>query len=330
MLSISPVLAALLVGAGQDRPGPTPVTPFPTNEELTAAFATAHPEAEILTVSPSPTPTAGALVQFRKLCGVARVDDRLEPFSVTSTWNDPATGDTVTLILPGAPPRPPAVAGWKTRTSFATLADHNGDGDIDRIDRNLAVMGRLGALMSCPDLRPPEGVTWVIKPEPDPAPAAQAAGAPGGARPSDDDLLQTLLETRPNTRIISHRFRDTSDQGARAGCGIVEIGGEVEPFNILAMRSRPGEDGQEAYWRTYVRTPAHGDRDNDGDIDRTDRNRDVLDRKLALTFCQDHDPITPPAGVSWRLDPEPDPDRPRSTRIPGTSPRIIPGSRVGG
>lgn len=330
MLSTSLVVAALLLGAVQDRPTPTPVTPFPTDEELVATFTATHPTAEILTLEPAPTPRAGAHVLFRRICGVARVDDRIEPFAMISSWQDPAIDDTVKLVLPGAPPQPPAVAGWKTRTSFPILVDSNGDGEIDRADRNLAAMGRLVALTSCPNLRPPEGVTWMVKAEPDPAQAAQATGAPGGARPSDDDLLHALLETRPAARIISHRFRETPYRGGRAGCGLVEIAGQIEPFNILAIRSREGEDGQEAYWRTYVRTPAHGDRDDDGDIDRDDRNRDVLDRKLALTFCRDHDPITPPDGVSWRVDPEPDPNRQPSTHIPGTAPRIIPGPRVDG
>ncbi len=172
MFSMSLIAVALLTTAGQERPAPAPLTPFPTDDDLTTAFASAHPDAEILSLSPSPTPASDAGVQYRRICGLARVDDRIEPFSVVTTWNDPATSGSVTLV--GAPPRPPVVAGWKTRISFATLVDHNGEGEIDRVDRNIAVMARRTALMSCRDLRAPEGVTWVIEPEPHPDPARQA------------------------------------------------------------------------------------------------------------------------------------------------------------
>jgi len=165
MVSTSLILAALLAGAAQDRPDPAPITPFPTDEELVATFAAAHPTAQVLTLQPTPAPPLGSRVLSRKMCGTARIEGRIEPFVVLSQWRDPAIDDTIVSTFPGGPRPIPETAGWKARTSFPVLIDHNGEGEIDRHDRNLAVMARHAALMVCQDLRAPEGVQWVIKPE---------------------------------------------------------------------------------------------------------------------------------------------------------------------
>jgi hypothetical protein len=154
-------------------------------------------------------------------------------------------------------------------------------------------------------------------------------------RPTDDALLAALQAKAPGARIVSSEFHDTPRGGARAGCGLIEIGGEIEPFHILtswkeALPERApvvvmitqGEDGVErrhpdgplpaepAHWRTWINAPVLEDLDGDG-VDRRDRNRAISERRMALLMCKT---LTRPGGEAWVTEFEPDPDPARQRR----------------
>ncbi|MGZ9114829.1 MAG: hypothetical protein ACXW3K_09425 [Brevundimonas sp.] len=140
-------------------------------------------------------------------------------------------------------------------------------------------------------------------------------------RPSDNAMLAQLLDHRPDARVVSASFRDTRLGGGRAACGLIDIGGAIEPFALLAawqdsrrsvvsQLGAPPTEPEPAGWRVSVTAPGHTDHDGDGLIGRGDRNSDTLDRKLALTLCRNTNPITPPDGVRWSLELEGEPDRP--------------------
>ena len=117
----------------------------------------------------------------------------------------------------------------------------------------------------------------------------------------------------------------------------------VEPFAVLTLwqPARPeqqvvssiatrGPDGQmvttaipptparPARWEIVVNVPTHSDRDRDGH-DWSDRNRDVLDRRHALTWCPT---LVAPEGTTWSVRPEPNPDRARGARNAATAQRV--------
>ncbi|MFN3669481.1 MAG: hypothetical protein ACK4VY_09250 [Brevundimonas sp.] len=142
----------------------------------------------------------------------------------------------------------------------------------------------------------------------------EAAAFP--TRPTDEQLIAALREQRPEAQILYHAFEETSQGGGRVGCGMIEIGGTVEPFavftawdfgsqSVVRMDGAPPPPPEEAQWRIFVTAPTQADRDGDGAVDRSDRNGNVLDRKLALAVCDD---LQPPSGVTWAVELERDPD----------------------
>ena len=143
-------------------------------------------------------------------------------------------------------------------------------------------------------------------------------------RPSDDVMLAQLLERRPGSRMLSIHFSETPRGGGRAACGLIDIGGVVEPFALLAAWQdvqpsvilREGEPPplpEPAHWRLVDIAPNHTDTNGDGVLDRGERNTDTLRRKMALETCKRSGPIVPPPGVSWNLEIEREPEPPRLT-----------------
>lgn len=163
-------------------------------------------------------------------------------------------------------------------------------------------------------------------------PGQDGATAP---RPSDEQLLAAVTAEVPNGRILSSTFGPTLRGGGWLGCGLIDVGGAVEPFSVFTLweaaqperqvissisvrgadgrmitTAIPPEPAEPAQWKIIAQAPKRTDRDGDG-LDRHDRNRDVLDRKFALMTCKD---LTPPEGVTWATEPEPDPNPVRGER----------------
>ncbi|MCS6625561.1 hypothetical protein N0B44_21855 [Roseibacterium beibuensis] len=307
-------MLALVSGAQQVNSEVLP--PPPTLPEALAEFERKLHGARVLSSSPTHFPNGGMAI-----CGTAEIAGHTEPFLVRVIEGDRSR---ITTTLPGQEPPEDAVGllprHWDVVVTAPFRQQANGGAGHARASRNLDAIMRGMVLQSCSDLKPPEGVRWETEREPDPAPVRSSRTyrvTESATRPSDEEALDMLREGSPTARVLSYRFRDAL-RGARTACGLVEINGKPEPFNI--MTSRREDAGP---WRTRVVAPVHGDRDGDGDVDRLDRNRDVADRRLALIFCNDHDPITEPDGADWQLEFEPDPDRPRGPLVLG-GPRLMP------
>lgn len=159
---LSTVLAAYLALGFPQTADTRP--PRPSDEQMLAAVHAERPDARILSHAFKDTPRGGGRVG----CGLIDVADTVEPFSVFAAWTD-RTGTVVRVE--GAPPPEPETPHWMVRVSAPSHADHNGDGDIGRHDRNRDVLERLGARMWCSDVQPPEGVVWAMELEQDPDPA---------------------------------------------------------------------------------------------------------------------------------------------------------------
>lgn len=156
----------------------------------------------------------------------------------------------------------------------------------------------------------------------------QAAAAPTERppRPSQEQLLAAVLDETPNARIVSSSFEPGR------GCGLIEIGGTLEPFAVRTAwkEDRPGapvvssiavrgEDGQmrehrvdpkPPHWEIIAVAPSRTDFDGDG-MDWRERNMDVLARRTALLMCP---ALTAPEGTVWNVEPESDPDPVRGER----------------
>lgn len=164
----------------------------------------------------------------------------------------------------------------------------------------------------------------------------QAAGGDRPPRPTDEQLLAELTSQAPAARVLSSDFRDAARAGGRIGCGLAEVHGHVEPFTVFTAWKEAeeplvrgmtitvaGDDGRPrvhtvpppapkpAGWSTHASIPTHEDHDEDGDIDRHDRNFDVLRRQSALNLCSH---IAKPEGATWSTELEPDPDPVRAER----------------
>ncbi|KQW84005.1 hypothetical protein [Brevundimonas sp. Root1279] len=162
----------------------------------------------------------------------------------------------------------------------------------------------------------------------------QEAAAERLPRPSDEALLAAVQAEVPGARIVSSEFHDTPRGGARDGCGLFEVNGQIEPFHIMTawQDAKPerippirievrGEDGvmrpastvplpaEPAHWKSYIHAPVLVDAGADG-IDRRDRNRMISDRWMALSSCRS---LVAPEGTTWvtELEPHPDPARQR-------------------
>jgi hypothetical protein len=146
-------------------------------------------------------------------------------------------------------------------------------------------------------------------------------------RPTDEAMLEHLLASRPNIRVLSVNFRDTPYGGARTGCGLMELDGQTEPFSLLnswqdESPARATRAARPEGWSVRDTAPHHIDRDGDGEITCFDRNLDIADRNLALLLCKDTNPIAKPEGVDWVLELEPHPDPVRAARTEGLAERL--------
>ena len=159
------VLAAFLALGIPQTQEPRP--PRPTDAQMLAAVQTERPDARILSHAFKEPPRGGGRVG----CGLISVAGTVEPFSVFAAWSD--RGRAV-IRVEGAPPPEPEAPHWMVRVNAASHADHNGDGEIDRHDRNRDVLERMGTRIWCRELQPPEGVVWAMELEPDPDPARAA------------------------------------------------------------------------------------------------------------------------------------------------------------
>lgn len=308
------ITAALLALMAHTPRDPEVLPPAPTLPEALAEFERKRPGARIVASSLGSWAVAGM-----KVCGLAEISGQAEPFVILVGESD-RDRDRIVVTLPGerppesSPAPPPREWEFRVMAPFGRPVD--GDANQVRLAGNVDAYLRQTVLRLCPDLQPPAGATWKTTPDPDATQGREQPAPRPDPRPSDEQMLAMVTEGRPNARILSYRFRDVR-RGGRAGCGLVEVDGDPEPFHVSTGLPEVG-----ASWRTRLRAPTHGDRDGDGDIDRADRNRDIADRRLALIFCE-QDPIAAPEGVEWRLEIEPDPDRPRTSVTPG-GPKVIP------
>lgn len=138
-------------------------------------------------------------------------------------------------------------------------------------------------------------------------------------RPTDDALRAAVAAERPGARVLSLDFKESLRGGARIGCGLIEVAGVVEPVSVvtswrdrsavtvtvIGVPPQPTRPPEPPHWEVRVVGPTGSDHDQNGEIDRYDRNRDALGRVMAKTFCPE---LAPPPGVAWAMEIEPDPD----------------------
>ncbi len=146
--------------------------------------------------------------------------------------------------------------------------------------------------------------------------ALQTSPAP----PTDAELLAHASAQRPGVEVLSVHSRDlpSDDSPMRTLCGLARLNGQYEPVYIATRWVDPatsnvrmvGQPLPPPRWRTSLVMATHADANEDGVVDRLDRNIDVYSRKLALIMCRDWAAIEAPEGVVWSLETEPDPDRP--------------------
>jgi len=129
-------------------------------------------------------------------------------------------------------------------------------------------------------------------------------------------MLAAVQTERPDARILSQAFKETPRGGGRVGCGLISVAGTVEPFSVFAawndrgrtvvrVEGAPPRAPEAPHWMVRVNAPSHADHNDDGAIDRHDRNRDVMERLGTRMWCGD---LQPPEGVVWAMELEPDPD----------------------
>ena len=144
--------------------------PRPTDDALRAAVVAERPDARVLSLDFKESLRGGARIG----CGLIEVEGAVEPVSVFALWRD-RPNTTVTVV--GVPPQPARrlePPHWEIRVVGPTGSDHNQNGEIDRNDRNLDVLGRMNVRTFCPELAPPPGVAWAMEIEPNPDPAREA------------------------------------------------------------------------------------------------------------------------------------------------------------
>lgn len=147
-------LATLALLTGED---PTPAKPpQPTEAELVAEMIRTRPGAIALQQYRHSTSDGdGNLV-----CGVARIDDRIEPFVVGAVF-----GPTRAVVPEGAA-QDALVRGpdqWRLVVFAPGGANQRG-----QATEGWNALNRKQVLSACPDLRPPPGVTWDTDPDPTP------------------------------------------------------------------------------------------------------------------------------------------------------------------
>jgi hypothetical protein len=124
-------------------------------------------------------------------------------------------------------------------------------------------------------------------------------------RPSDEQLIQQLVEARPGARVLDQSGRDVLN-GGRVICGRFQTSSQIEPFAAYAVWkessrlagviiSRNGPVPVEPdHWQAWAIGPVSDP--DDGVPSSADRNFDTLQRRLALSFCPR---LAPPEGVAW-------------------------------
>ncbi|WP_332677642.1 hypothetical protein [Brevundimonas sp.] len=112
--------------------------------------------ARVLSISFRETPLGGG----RVACGLIDIDGTIEPFALFAAWQ-PIRPPFV--LQEGVPPPPPEPAGWRLSDVAPKPADQNGDGVIDRAERDINTLGRKLALATCEEITPPPGVRWALE-----------------------------------------------------------------------------------------------------------------------------------------------------------------------
>ena len=155
------VILALLATSSDARP---------TDDALRAAIAAERPNARVLSLDFKESLRGGARIG----CGLIEVEGAVEPVSVFAFWRDRPNATVTVVGVPPQPARPPEPPHWEIRVVGPTGSDRDQNGEIDRNDRNLDVLGRMNVRTSCPELAPPPGVIWTMEIEPNPDPAREA------------------------------------------------------------------------------------------------------------------------------------------------------------
>ena len=131
-----------------------------------------------------------------------------------------------------------------------------------------------------------------------------------------------MIAQRPQSRVLSLDFRGSDEADWRIGCGLIDIDGFVEPVSVIAKwRNEPGVvvtiagmpplPPKSPYWEIEIGGPTRADRNLDGEIGWLDRSLDGQGRRTVQMLCPD---LSPPAGVTWMTEIEPNPDPVRAER----------------
>ncbi len=134
--------------------------------------------------------------------------------------------------------------------------------------------------------------------------------------PADDAILAKLLMERPGAVVESASFHDLANGSARVACGRFYLNGVIEPFAILTTwddrppvtivaAGEPPPPPPASIWRIRLAAPYGASGSLGGLVNRWSLNSDALDRRLALTICEQTSPIAPPEGVEWQVEQEP-------------------------
>jgi hypothetical protein len=141
--------------------------PRPSDDAMLAPLLEQRPGARVVSIDFHEPPRGGG----RTACGLLDIEGTIEPFALLAAWQD---SRPPVVIQHGAPRPSPEPAGWRLHNIAAERPDRNGDGVVDRGDRNGNTLSRKLALAVCDDLQPPQGVTWATEMEADPDPVRAA------------------------------------------------------------------------------------------------------------------------------------------------------------
>lgn len=138
--------------------------PRPSDDAMLARLLERCPGSRVLSIRFHETPTGGS----RGACGLIDIDGAIEPFALLAAW---AESRPPVIVQEGAAPPPPEPAGWHLYDIAPEHADGNGDGVLDRAERNIDTLRRKLALSSCergsPIVQPPD-VHWTLELEREP------------------------------------------------------------------------------------------------------------------------------------------------------------------
>lgn len=139
-------LLAFAIQAEPTRP------PRPTDDQLVVAFGEARPDADVLQHS-GHNVTDG---DGRVICGIARIDDKIEPFAAYAVW-----APSYSFPTPNGSRETVSLDRWFTQTIAPAMMDHEGRRHAGVTRAVTDAASRRQIIDLCADLVPPEDVIWV-------------------------------------------------------------------------------------------------------------------------------------------------------------------------